>query len=102
MGNLNILPPATKTVAAVNTPEAIGAATGIFTSITFVAEKAVGTNNTGVVRIQFAAADGIPGIPLQPGEIRTFNCVGGKELTLDKVFCKVLTSGDGVSYQAVR
>lgn len=91
-----IITPFTKTVAATGTPEALGADTVEFTTITFVGKKAARTSNTSTVYVQFVSSNDAPGIPITSGDVKTVNAPTGKVFNASQFYIDVETNGDGV------
>lgn len=78
------------------TPEALGASTKRFWSVTFIGLKAKRTNNTTRVWVQDRLGDAEFGIPLLPGQSITFTAPRGRFFTADQFVIDVETAGDGV------
>lgn len=81
-----------KTVASADTPEALGAATVLFNCAHFIGQKAEGTDNAGVVRIDTGSA----AFEIYPGVGEAWTAPVQSYVTAAQFNVAVANDGDGV------
>lgn len=87
-----------KTVASAATPEALGAATVLFNTGWFIAQKSATESNTGIVTVQFSSTNNAGSLALYPSVSQRIIADGTSYFTANQVYLDVATAGDGVLF----
>ena len=85
-----------KTNASTSVPVRLSNTRIKFRSATLRGEKAVGTNNTGTVRIGWSGVDGEQTIPISAGEEIGLEAGSGEALDFYDIWLDCATANDGV------